>query len=135
MDLTPISLKSRPHRHRRAGRRTITHDSNGNRLTSVQTTGSGTTSQVTTRAYNLASASNRLSGFTQTIQSSTGQSSTTVNHVLNANGDLLDDGLRRYRYDPDGRLAAVTTGSTLENLSFWRWSQFATTSAFSCGVI
>ncbi len=93
---------------------TYTYDPNGNRLTSVQTTGSGTATVTVTRTYlydNGASASNRLLGFTQLTQSASSSASTTVNYTLNANGDLLQDGLRRFAYDPDGRLSAVTTGA------------------------
>ena len=50
-------------------------------------------------------------GFTQQQQGPGGQSVSSVQYGLSANGELLDDGLRRYRYDPDGRLAAVTTGA------------------------
>jgi len=52
-----------------------------------------------------------LLGFPRQLQGPGGQSATSVQYGLSANGELLDDGLRRYHYDPDGRLAAVTTGA------------------------
>ena len=51
----------------------------------------------------------RFSDFTQTIN---GSSNTSVTDGYNTNGELLTDGLRRYTYDAEGRLAAATTGAT-----------------------
>ncbi|MDZ4143596.1 MAG: DUF6531 domain-containing protein, partial [Burkholderiales bacterium] len=88
-----------------AGQAAYTYDANGNRLSSVETSGSGTATQSVTRNYQVDATSNRLLGFTQQLQGPGGQSATSVQYGLSANGELLDDGLRRYRYDPDGRLA------------------------------
>ncbi|WP_165909723.1 RHS repeat-associated core domain-containing protein [Variovorax guangxiensis] len=81
------------------------YDANGNRSSSTR----GLNGQTTDRTYTVGSSSNRLSGFTQTIN---GASNTSVTYGYNANGDLLTDGLRSYTYDAEGRLAAATTGAT-----------------------
>ncbi|MFM9926236.1 RHS repeat-associated core domain-containing protein [Variovorax sp. H27-G14] len=83
----------------------LTYDNNGNRASSVVVRGAQTVSRI----YTAEATSNRLTGFTQTIN---GSSSTSVSYGYNANGDLLTDGLRSYAYDAEGRLAAVTTGAT-----------------------
>ncbi|WP_206175545.1 RHS repeat-associated core domain-containing protein [Variovorax sp. RKNM96] len=81
------------------------YDANGNRLSSTRVLGGLSTS----RTYTVGATSNRLSGFTQSIN---GASNTSVTYGYNANGDLLGDGLRSYTYDAEGRLAASTTGAT-----------------------
>ncbi|UVH58935.1 DUF6531 domain-containing protein [Variovorax paradoxus] len=81
------------------------YDANGNRSSTTRAL-NGTS---TNRTYTVGSASNQLTGFTQTIN---GASSTSVTYGYNANGDLLTDGLRSYTYDAEGRLAAATTGAT-----------------------
>ncbi|MCR6477222.1 hypothetical protein NU688_13765, partial [Variovorax sp. ZS18.2.2] len=81
------------------------YDANGNRSSSTRMLGSLSTS----RTYTVGATSNRLSGFTQSIN---GASNTSVTYGYNANGDLLGDGLRSYTYDAEGRLAASTTGAT-----------------------
>ncbi|MGJ7501125.1 RHS repeat-associated core domain-containing protein [Variovorax sp. ZT5P49] len=81
------------------------YDANGNRSSTTRALNGTSTS----RTYTVGSASNQLTGFTQTIN---GASSTSVTYGYNANGDLLTDGLRSYTYDAEGRLAAATTGAT-----------------------
>jgi len=81
------------------------YDPNGNRMHSLRSANG----QSTTRAYQVGPMSNRLEGFTQSINSA---SNTSVTYGYNANGDLLSDGLRSYTYDAEGRLAAATTGAT-----------------------
>ncbi len=81
------------------------YDANGNRSSSTRTRNG----QTTARTYTVGTGSNRLTGFTQTIN---GASSTSVSYGYNANGDLLTDGLRSYGYDAEGRLATATTGAT-----------------------
>lgn len=81
------------------------YDANGNRNSSTRALNGTSTS----RTYTVGSASNQLTGFSQTIN---GASSTSVTYGYNANGDLLTDGLRSYTYDAEGRLAAATTGAT-----------------------
>ncbi|SDZ71236.1 RHS repeat-associated core domain-containing protein [Variovorax sp. YR266] len=81
------------------------YDPNGNRMHSLRVANG----QSTTRAYQVGPMSNRLEGFTQSINSA---SNTSVTYGYNANGDLLTDGLRSYTYDAEGRLAAATTGAT-----------------------
>lgn len=80
------------------------YDANGNRTTSSRTQG------VTTvgRSYTVTGASNQLTGFTQTI----GSTSTAVAYGYNANGALTTDGLKRYAYDAQGRMNSVAQGST-----------------------
>jgi RHS repeat-associated protein len=63
----------------------------------------------TERSYTVASNTNLLSGFTQTIN---GAPTTRVKYDHNANGDLVGDGLRSFVYDAEGRLAAATTGAS-----------------------
>ena len=91
---------------------TFSYDANGNRLTSVQTSSSGTAQQSTSRSYTVASTSNRLQSFSQSQTSGTATTGaiTAVNYQYDANGALLADGLRRYEYDAANRLANVTTG-------------------------
>jgi RHS repeat-associated protein len=81
------------------------YDANGNRSSSTRVLGT----QSTSRSYTVGASSNRLTGFTQSIN---GASSTSVTYGYNANGDLVSDGLRSYTYDAEGRLAAATTGAT-----------------------
>uniref|UniRef100_UPI004038FC37 RHS repeat-associated core domain-containing protein n=1 Tax=unclassified Variovorax TaxID=663243 RepID=UPI004038FC37 len=81
------------------------YDANGNRSSSTR----ALAGQTTNRTYAVGSGSNRLTGFTQTLN---GASSTSVTYGYNANGDLVNDGLRTYTYDAEGRLAAATTGAT-----------------------
>ncbi len=80
------------------------YDANGNRNASTKTTNG----QTTSRSYTVNGGSNRLEGFGQT----TGGTSTNVAYAYNANGDLINDGLRTYSYNAEGRLSAVTTGAT-----------------------
>ncbi|MBB1598516.1 hypothetical protein A9977_00520 [Variovorax sp. UMC13] len=81
------------------------YDANGNRSSSMRVRNG----QTTERAYTADTASNRLSGFAQTIN---GASNTSVVYGYNANGDLVSDGLRSFTYDAEGRLAAATTGAS-----------------------
>jgi RHS repeat-associated protein len=81
------------------------YDANGNRSSSTR----ALNGQTTSRIYTVGSNSNRLIGFTQTIN---GTSSTSITYGYSANGDLITDGLRRYAYDAEGRLAAATSGAT-----------------------
>ncbi|MDH6169445.1 RHS repeat-associated protein [Variovorax boronicumulans] len=81
------------------------YDANGNRSSSTRVLSGLSTS----RTYTVGATSNRLAGFTQSINSA---SNTSVTYGYNANGDLLSDGLRSYTYDAEGRLAAATTGAT-----------------------
>ena len=100
----------------------FTYDANGNRQTSVQATttvtGKGTTAsplvsstQTTTKTYQIDPAGNKLLGFSQTMTQTGGATSTaTVSYAYDANGALLTDGLRHYAYDSEGRLAAASLG-------------------------
>lgn len=81
------------------------YDANGNRSSSTRAVNGVSTS----RTYAVGAASNRLTGFTQSIN---GASNTSVTYGYNANGDLVNDGLRTYTYDAEGRLATATTGAT-----------------------
>ncbi|WP_184642697.1 RHS repeat-associated core domain-containing protein [Variovorax guangxiensis] len=81
------------------------YDANGNRSSSTRVLNG----QTTNRTYTVGATSNRLTGFSQTLN---GASNTSVTYGYNANGDLLTDGLRSYTYDAEGRLAAATTGAT-----------------------
>lgn len=81
------------------------YDANGSRSSSSRSQGG----QITNRTYTIGDTSNRLTGFTQTIN---GASTTSVAYGYNAIGDLLSDGLRSYTYDAEGRLATATTGAT-----------------------
>ncbi|MCR8960605.1 DUF6531 domain-containing protein [Variovorax sp. S2] len=81
------------------------YDANGNRTASTRLLAG----QTTNRSYTLLPGANRLAGFSQTINGSSG---TSVAYGYNANGDLLSDGLRSYGYDAEGRLATATTGAT-----------------------
>jgi RHS repeat-associated protein len=90
----------------------FTYDANGNRLASIQTTGSGTAAQTTRRTYTVDATSNRILSFTQTQLACTANTGATsnVNYTHDANGALLKDGLRSYEFDAANRLADVTTG-------------------------
>lgn len=82
----------------------FSYDANGNRMANTRVLAG----QTTSRGYTLEPGSNRLAGFSQTIN---GTSSTSVAYGYNANGDLTSDGLRSYGYDAEGRLATATTGA------------------------
>jgi RHS repeat-associated protein len=71
------------------------------------------TAQNTARSYQIAPASNRLLGFTQTLSSGTATTgaSASVLYSLDANGSMLKDGLRTYEFDAANRLANATTGT------------------------
>jgi RHS repeat-associated protein len=90
----------------------FTYDANGNRLSSIQTTGSGAAAQTVKRTYTVDPTSNRLLGFTQTQLAGTATTGATsaVNYTHDANGAMLKDGLRSYEFDAANRLADVTTG-------------------------
>ncbi|WP_185545914.1 RHS repeat-associated core domain-containing protein [Variovorax sp. KBW07] len=81
------------------------YDANGNRSSSTR----AVAGLSTNRTYTVGASSNRLTGFTQSIN---GASNTSVTYGYNANGDLVSDGLRSYTYDAEGRLGATTTGAT-----------------------
>ncbi|MDN8618930.1 RHS repeat-associated core domain-containing protein [Variovorax ginsengisoli] len=82
----------------------FSYDANGNRLSSSQTVGG----QTSSRTYSVQGGGNRVLGFAQT----TGGASTNVSYGYNANGDMVNDGLRSFTYDAEGRLGAVTTGAS-----------------------
>jgi uncharacterized protein RhaS with RHS repeats len=91
----------------------FTYDANGNRLTSLHTTGSGASAQTVKRTYTVDAASNRILSFTQTQlagTATTGGATSNVNYSFDANGSLLRDGLRSYEFDAANRLGNVTTG-------------------------
>jgi RHS repeat-associated protein len=94
----------------------FTYDANGNRLSSIQSVGSGTATSTTSRSYSVDAASNRLLGFAQTLTTGTATGGATVNigYSYDANGSLLKDGLRSYELDAANRLANVTTGSDID---------------------
>jgi RHS repeat-associated protein len=94
----------------------FSYDSNGNRLTSlqtsVQTTGSATAQQSTDRSYTVDPAGNRLLSFSQTLSTNGSPGATSaVTYQHDANGALTSDGLRRYEFDAANRLAAMTVGA------------------------
>ena len=100
----------------RAKSASFTYDANGNRLTSIQTTGQGTASSTTRRTYTVDATSNRILSFTQTQLAGTATTGATsaVNYSYDANGALLKDGLRSYEFDAANRLADVTTGTGVD---------------------
>ena len=80
------------------------YDVNGNRLSSTHVVGG----QTSSRTYTVGDASNHLTGFNLKM----GGITASVSYRYNANGDMTSDGLRRYSYDAEGRLSAVTSGAT-----------------------
>ena len=116
MHKTRSSSRSRTPRcvHARAKASECTYDANGNRLSSIQTTGSGAGAQTTRRTYTVDPASNRILSFTQTQlagTATTGGATSNVNYSFDANGSLLRDGLRSKEFDAANRLGNVTTGT------------------------
>ena len=100
----------------------FTYDANSNRLTALDQTISDTnasggfevadTALTTNQTLNLQSGSNRLLGFAQTLTKVQGTktlstTNSTVNYALDANGNLLSDGLRSFEYDTSNRLSKV----------------------------
>jgi RHS repeat-associated protein len=57
-------------------------------------------------------AGNKLLGFTQEISGPNGSTSAVVSYSYNANGELTGNGLAQYGFNPENRLASVTTGNT-----------------------
>jgi RHS repeat-associated protein len=91
---------------------TFSYDSNGNRLTSLETLGFGATAANTQRNYSVDPAGNRLVSFNQTLSTGSGAGVTSaVNYQHDANGSMTSDGLRRYEFDAANRLAAMTVGA------------------------
>jgi RHS repeat-associated protein len=90
----------------------FTYDANGNRLSSIQTTGSGAAANTVKRTYTVDPTSNRILNFTQTQLAGTATTGATsaVNYSYDANGAMTKDGLRSYEFDAANRLADVTTG-------------------------
>ena len=99
-----------------------TYDANSNRLTSIDKTISDTnlngsldipdTTLTTSQSTTLATTSNRLLGFRQSITNVRGTQtlSTTaasVTYTVDAAGNLTSDGLRTFEYDESNRLAKV----------------------------
>ncbi len=116
MHKTCSSSRSRTRRcvHARVKANARTYDANGNRLTSLQTTGSSGAAQTTRRTYTVDAASNRILSFTQTQlagTATTGGATSNLNYSFDANGSLLKDGLRSYEFDAANRLGNVTTGT------------------------
>ncbi len=106
-----------------------TWDANGNRLTSIDTTGADTDldgafdaedySATTAQSLSIGADSNRLLGFTQTLSRTQGTrtlstSSAQVAYTLDAAGNLTSDGLRTFAHDANGRLAQVRIGLGME---------------------
>jgi RHS repeat-associated protein len=107
-----LRIRTRSRRCVRAKSASFTYNANGNRLTSIQTTGSGAAAQTVKRTYTVDPTSNRLLGFTQTQLAGTATIGATsnVNYTHDVNGAMLKDGLRSYEFDAANRLADVTTG-------------------------
>ncbi len=105
----------------RAGAQTsYTYDANSNRLSAIDASTSDTDldgqfeqsdfNQSTRQALNIASDSNRLLGFTQSLTRMRGDrtissATSNVNYTLDAAGNLTSDGLRTFDYDEANRLA------------------------------
>ena len=100
----------------------FSYDANSNRLTAVDQTISDTnasggfeladTALTTNQTLSLQSGSNRLLGFAQTLTRVQGTrtlatTNSTINYALDANGNLLSDGLRSFEYDAANRLSKV----------------------------
>jgi RHS repeat-associated protein len=81
------------------------YDPNGNRLASTRTDGNA----VLARSYAVDAASNRVLGFAQTVSGPGGTVSTSVSYTYNAAGDVISNGLLRYGYDAEGRMASIST--------------------------
>ncbi len=106
-----------------------THDSNGNRLTSIETATSdidlegefeaSSLSRTTRQVLGIQPTSNRLIGLVQTTELNRGGStvsttSATVTYTLDANGSLTNDGLHEFEYDAANRLSRMRTAKTGE---------------------
>ncbi len=104
-----------------------TYDPNSNRLSSITLNARDTDKdglfefseqrQNTTRLLNVPPTSNKLLGFTQTLSTITGTNTnsivtTPIAYTLDANGNLVSDGLRDFRYDASDRLSKVILGTT-----------------------
>jgi RHS repeat-associated protein len=121
------SLPSNSAGQQAASSAAYTYDANSNRLTSIALSATDTnkdglfqtSEQRSSQAQQLsvAAGSNRLLGFTQSVTTLTGTKTNStvnsqVNYTLDANGNLISDGLRSFQYDASDRLSKVILGST-----------------------
>lgn len=114
-----------------------TYDANSNRLSSIDTrtrdtdlsgsfdqAATTTTAQATNQALSIASDSNRLLGFSQTLSTTTAGTSSTattqVGYTLDANGNLTSDGQHNFVYDAANRLSQVdiVQGEQASNVTY-----------------
>ncbi|MES2282081.1 MAG: hypothetical protein V4542_11765 [Pseudomonadota bacterium] len=84
-------------------------DSNGNRLSSLQTARAGTS---TSRSYTVTSGTNQLLGYGQSTQTSLGSSTSTISYTYNAAGDITNQGSKTFSFNAESRLSSMATGTT-----------------------
>ncbi|MES2282084.1 MAG: hypothetical protein V4542_11780 [Pseudomonadota bacterium] len=94
------------------GTASFSYDSNGNRLSSLQTATAGTSTSSTARSYAVTAGTNRLLGYGQSTTTNLGSSTSTVSYTYNAAGDITNQGSKTFSFNAESRLSSMATGTT-----------------------
>lgn len=94
------------------GTASFSYDSNGHRLSSLQTATAGTNTSSTSRSYAVTAGTNQLLGYGQSTVTSLGSSTSTISYTYNAAGDITNLGSKTFSFNAESRLSSMATGAT-----------------------